>query len=379
MNVTIAIDSFKECATSEELAQAIKVGIAPYVDNVNTVPISDGGEGTIEALHAAYQGDIRTEATVNAYGEPINAEYLVTSINGKMTAVVESAKVIGIHYSNNRKEQAHLASSYGLGLLLAKIMTSGMKQVIVTLGGSGTTDGGLGMFQGLGATLLDSNNQKLPNDWKNPLLTTQTISLDSLNLIHSDCTFIIANDVENPYCGPTGAAKIFGLQKGLTEDEIKQLDEKLRQVAEMLHSEGAIDLAQLPGAGAAGGLGGAFALLGAKMQAGFPLISELVGLEEQIKKSDWVITGEGRFDAQSKAGKVPYGVASLAQKHEVKTLVLCGSYDELPENGLFNGVFSIQRGPVSLHQAMKKDYALENIEQVSQQVFKLLTPTNKNE
>ncbi|KAF1296749.1 hypothetical protein BAU15_08870 [Enterococcus sp. JM4C] len=378
MNVTIAIDSFKESATSTELAEAIKKGIAPYVNQISTVPISDGGEGTIEALSAAFQGEIKSVETVNSFGESINAEYLVTKINGQMTAVVESAKVVGLHYSKGRTEQAYLANSYGLGLLLSKIIAHGITQIIITLGGSGTTDGGLGMLQGLGVELLDSANQKLPVNWQNPLLSASSISLESLDQIGANCNLIIANDVENPYCGATGAAKIFGPQKGLTEEQINRLDDKLCKISVNLHSLGALDLRTTLGAGAAGGLGGAFALLGARMQAGFPLIADLVNLEEKIKQSDWVITGEGKFDAQSSAGKVPYGVASLAKKHGVKTIVLCGSYDSLPENSLFDGIFSIQPGPVTLQKAMEINYTLDNIQQVSGQLFQMLAAMKKD-
>ena len=375
MKVTIAIDSFKESATSSALAYAIQSGIEDLVETVTPIPISDGGEGTIEAISTALSGELRTIKTVNSFGEDIHAEYFLTTIDGHLTAVIESSSIVGIHFSNHRKDRAYLANSYGLGLMISEIIESGVKRLIITLGGSGTTDGGLGMLQGLGATLFDSENKQLIFDYSNPLLSTHHLSLNSLNEKLAGIHLIIANDVQTPYCGTKGAAYIFGPQKGLSNEQVALLDKKLEHIADSMLDQGYADLKITPGAGAAGGLGGAFALLNAEMQSGFSLVADLVGLEEQLRRSDWVITGEGKLDAQSSAGKVPYGVANLAKKYGKRTLLLCGSYEEIPKQPLFDGIFSIQHEPVSLQQAMDTTYTLKNIEQLSRQIFQLICLT----
>lgn len=378
MKVTIAIDSFKESATSFALAHAIQKGIEDLVETVIPIPISDGGEGTIEAISAALPGEICSLKTVNSFGEDIRADYFLTIINGLPTAVIESSSVVGIHFSNNRKNQAYSTSSYGLGQMISAIIDQEIKQIIITLGGSGTTDGGLGMLQGLGAELFDAkNNRLMPSLHSNPLLSAHSLSLDSLKEKLANVQLIIANDVQNPYCGSNGAAYIFGPQKGLTEEEVILLDEKLTKIAESMQNQGYQDLKLASGAGTAGGLGGAFAWLGAEMQSGFSLVADLIGLEEHLRTSDWVITGEGKLDAQSSAGKVPYGVANLAKKYGTHTLLLCGSYEEIPKQTLFDGIFSIQHEPVSLNQAMDTSYTLKNITELSRQIFQLICLTQQ--
>lgn len=372
MKVTVAIDSFKECASSMELATAIRQGIKPFVEQVEILPISDGGEGAIETIAAKFSGQLQLVNSVNPYGEAIEAAYFLTTIEGVETAVIESARFVGIDFSKGRKEQSYLGSSYGLGLAILDALNHGVKQLILTLGGSGTTDGGLGMLQALGAVITDVSNQTLPVGGNNPLLLAEELDITGVQAKLADITLIVANDVNNPYCGNTGAAYIFGPQKGLTATHITLLDTQLAQIADSMVKKGFPDLRVTAGAGAAGGLGGALALLGATMESGFTLFAELIDLEQHLADSDWVITGEGRLDTQSSAGKVPYGVAQLARKHGAHTLLLCGSYEEIPEQTLFDGIFSIQREATTLQQAMEKAYALKNIEMVSREIFQLL-------
>ncbi|MGC6767507.1 glycerate kinase [Enterococcus sp. LJL51] len=372
MNVTIAIDSFKECATSTELGKAIERGIQPFANPVHVIPISDGGEGAIESVAAAFDGQYIKFDSLNPFGEAIQEDYFLTTIEGIETAVIESARFVGIHFLKGRKEESYLGSSYGLGLAVSDAVSRGVKQLIVTLGGSGTTDGGLGMLQGLGARLFDAAGQLLAAGCENPLLVTHQLEIEKAKQRLAGVKLIVANDVANPYCGRKGAARIFGPQKGLTAAQIEQLDTQLYLTAEYLVQNGFADLRLIAGAGAAGGLGGAFALLDGEMQPGFSIFSKLTRLEEHIAKSDWVITGEGCLDTQSSAGKVPYGVAQLAAKYHTSVLLLCGSYEEIPEQALFDGIFSIQREPVSLQQAMDRDYTLKNIEMISHELFKML-------
>lgn len=371
MKVTVAIDSFKECASSIELANAIKKGITPFVEELQLVPISDGGEGAIDTIAAHFSGTFQQVETINPYGEIIEEHYFLTTIDGVETAVIESARFVGIHFSNGRKEDSYLGSSFGLGVVLLDAVKRGVKQLILTLGGSGTTDGGLGMLQALGAKITNDTGHLLTKT-TNPLLDAAHLEIEAVQQKLADVTLIVANDVDNPYAGKNGAACIFGPQKGLTAEQITLLDNQLTQIAKEMVVKKYPDLRVVAGAGAAGGLGGALALLGATMKAGFPLFADLIQLEKHLSDSDWVITGEGRLDMQSSAGKVPYGVAQLAQKHKTKTLLLCGSYEEIPEQTLFNGIFAIQREAVSLKQAMNKEYALKNIEMVSHELFQFL-------
>lgn len=377
MKVTVAIDSFKECASSKELAQAINKGIAPFVEEVKTIPISDGGEGAIEIAAEIFKGELKTVKSYNSFGENISEYYFLTSIKGVQTAIIESARFVGIHFSHNRKELAYKGSSYGLGLALNDAISQGVEQVIMTLGGSGTTDGGLGLLQALGAKIWNKDNQLLKAGCENPLLTAKKIEIDQAAQLTKSIKIMVACDVDNPFCGKKGAAWIFGPQKGMTKNQIMHLDKQLKSVCKNMFKKTNLDLSKTAGAGAAGGLGGALALLGAQMQNGFSIFAELSDLETHIKDSDWVITGEGRLDTQSSAGKVPYGVAMLAKKHQVKTILLCGSYEAIPEETLFNGIFSIQHEPVSLKKAMEKPYALKNIEMISHEIFKLIKKAQK--
>ena len=338
MKILAAIDSFKGSATSEQLNDAALSGIlAAFPDGqVQSIPIADGGEGVLDVL--AYQENAITKIslTTDLLGRQLEVPYLLLGD----TAVIESAKVIGIDLVDVSPETLSRATSFGLGAVVQSAIQAGAQTIIVSLGGTGTSDGGQGFLKSLETTDL------------------------------SGVTLIGASDVTNPYYGENGAATIFAAQKGATADQITQLNQRDARFAQELLKDRGIDLQKIPGAGAAGGLGGAIALLGGQLTSGFDLIADLVQLEQAIADSDLVLTGEGHLDNQSSQGKVVSGVAKLAKKHRKPCVALVGSRsDDL--GGLesdLTAAFSIQTGPIALADAMVTQSTLKNLAMTAQNI-----------
>ena len=338
MKILAAIDSFKGSATSEQLNDAALSGIlAAFPDGqVQSIPIADGGEGVLDVL--AYQENAITKIslTTDLLGRQLEVPYLLLGD----TAVIESAKVIGIDLVDVSPETLSRATSFGLGAVVQSAIQAGAQTIIVSLGGTGTSDGGQGFLKSLETTDL------------------------------SGVTLVGASDVTNPYYGENGAATIFAAQKGATADQITQLNQRDARFAQALLKDRGIDLQKIPGTGAAGGLGGAIALLGGQLTSGFDLIADLVHLEQAIADSDFVLTGEGHLDHQSSQGKVVSGVAKLAKKHGKPCVALVGSRsDDL--GGLesdLTAAFSIQTGPIALADAMVTQSTLKNLAMTAQNV-----------
>ncbi|MGX7163840.1 glycerate kinase family protein [Enterococcus massiliensis] len=357
MKVVAAIDSFKGSASSEELNRAVLNALPAdvWTEKLN-VPIADGGEGTIEALRHALGGELISFTSLDPLGRPVVSRYLMTDFKGQQTAFIESAAIIGIHLVQPSDKAVRQGSTYGLGLLIKDAVAHGAQVIYVSLGGSGTSDGGLGLLQGLGGKIKTASEG-------NPLLTISDFDLEPARQEVTDITLIALADVTNPYVGENGFAEIFGPQKGAETETIKEMNKQAKKVSEKILKKYGIDLANEAGAGAAGGLGGAILALDGKIQPGFTTISRLIGLEEKVKDATLIFTGEGRLDAQTAQGKVPFGVATLATREQIPVIGVCGSraedIGELAE--LFLGVFSIQQSPVSLEEAMKKETTLKNI------------------
>ncbi|MGN8982781.1 glycerate kinase family protein [Enterococcus villorum] len=357
MNILAAIDSFKQSATSFELNQAVLNGWTLKNGQKINCPIADGGEGTADAIYHALGGKWREVEGVDLLFRKRSCKYLLTTYEEKQIAVIESASVIGLDLLKQPTDQTiRSASSFGLGELLKDTLSQGVNQIIVTLGGSGCSDGGLGVLQSLGAKLEGYTEG-------NPLLTTKKIELGQSKEKFKKMQLLVATDVMNPYSNEQGAAYIYGKQKGGTKKTLDFLDERANEVAKQMKQEVGVDLNEIPGSGAAGGIGGALTLVGGKITSGFLLVAKLIGLEKAIKQSDLVITGEGRIDQQTINGKVPYGVARLAQKYQKKVIALCGSREKnlgaLEE--VLPSVFSIQLGPIELKEALKREETLEKV------------------
>ncbi len=346
MKILAAIDSFKGSATSEQLNDAALSGIlAAFPDGqVQSIPIADGGEGVLDVL--AYQENAITKIslTTDLLGRQLEVPYLLLGD----TAVIESAKVIGIDLVDVSPETLSRATSFGLGAVVQSAIQAGAQTIIVSLGGTGTSDGGQGFLKSLETTDL------------------------------SGVTLVGASDVTNPYYGENGAATIFAAQKGATADQITQLNQRDARFAQALLKDRGIDLQKIPGTGAAGGLGGAIALLGGQLTSGFDLIADLVHLEQAIADSDFVLTGEGHLDHQSSQGKVVSGVAKLAKKHGKPCVALVGSRsDDL--GGLesdLTAAFSIQTGPIALADAMVTQSTLKNLAMTAQNVGRVFMARN---
>lgn len=350
MKVIVALDSFKGSATSMELNDCVKKAIRSVlpVCDVQSFPIADGGEGSLDALHSALGGQRILVETVDLLGRSIVASYLLVG----QTAFIESASVVGIDKIVPSSETFERASSYGLGALVEDAAESGCKEIIMTLGGSGTSDGGRGLLDYFSFD-AENGHLSLPDKWGQ-------ISLVGLT------------DVDHFYAGEEGYARVFGRQKGGTDEQLALEDERSMAFASKVKKTKGCDLLQIAGTGAAGGLGGALVLLGGRLESGFERIASLVGLEEAILSADLVITGEGRLDSQSSHGKVPSGVASLARKYQVPTIAICGAVDHRAAWiwDDFVSVFSIQTGVISLQEAMKKETTLENLSFVVQNIMR---------
>ena len=365
MKVIAMIDSFKGSATSEELNQAALKGF-PVKWEKESIPIADGGEGTMAALFAAYGGQYKSVTSVGPLGEERVVSYLLTTINQKRIAIIECAAIIGIQLLDPSDQTTRQASSYGLGLLIADAINEKVAQIYVTLGGSATTDGGLGLLEALGAELM----YQPAEDARNPLLTINYFSITAVQKLLSGIELLVLADVTNPYTGAEGFATTFGPQKGALPQTVQVLEQQAKKVAYFVQQEYQIDLNGIAGTGAAGGIGGATVLLGGQICPGFMTIAKLLKLETRISDATLIITGEGRFDRQTAAGKVPLGVAKIAQPHAIPVVALCGQREpDLGEIGqYFAGIFSIQPGPLLLDEAMKKSVTLANMAETAQAI-----------
>lgn len=355
--VVVAIDSYKNSASSLELNQAVKDGLEtvhPDID-VQMVSIADGGEGTLSAIQSNLGGDKITVETVDLMGRKIFAKYLIHN----STAYLEVAEVVGIDKINPSEETFIRADSYGLAALFLDAKGRGVKEIIVGLGGSGCSDGGLGLLRGLGAKTKSLSRYD---------------GIDFSELESFDGIAIIGMaDVTNTYTGKEGFSNFFGPQKGGSKVQIAELDDKAKQFASDIKKQCHLDLQKIEGSGAAGGIGAALICLGGKIESGICLLSEMFNLDETIRKSDLVITGEGKMDDQTANGKVPFGIASICQKHNIDVVAICGSLgEELGEmDDILLASFSIQQTAISLQKAIEKERTLRNIKRVSQMIGKI--------
>ena len=355
MHVLVAMDSFKGSLSSPEACRAVAEGLAlasPAV-RVDAIPMADGGEGSVSAFLSACGGRAVECDVSGLFGEPIRASYGLLS-DGK-TAVVETAAASGITLVPRERLDPLRATTYGTGQLICRALLDGCRRLIVGLGGSGTTDGGMGALAALGARFLDESGAELsPCDAS--LLCVDSVDLSGLCPAVRGAEIVLACDVTNPLYGPRGAAYVFAPQKGADPATVALLDQGLRRYAEAIRKSLGVDIAEVPSAGAAGGLGaGLIVGLGATVRSGFSVLSETVGLADRIRRADLVITGEGKTDRQTALGKLPAGVAALCRQANVPVLCISGAVEHAPElDALFDGLFSIANGPITLDEAIRR-------------------------
>jgi glycerate 2-kinase len=376
MKIIIAPDSFKGCLSAKQATLAIEEGIKKAVSNcnvsleINRVPMADGGEGTMGAIIEAVGGNIVIDDVIGPLGNTTSSFYGVLPDN---TAIIEMAAASGLNLINDAERNPLRTTTYGTGQLISSALKKGCKRFIIGIGGSATNDCGAGMAQALGAKLLDRDGKEI-GFGGGELDKVVRIDLSALDPGIKTASFTIACDVKNPLCGPEGASYVYGPQKGATPDMVKTLDNNLRHFAEIIKKEMGKDLLDVPGSGAAGGLGaGLLAFLNADIKSGINIVMELADLEEKIKSADWIVTGEGATDYQSMFGKVPFGIAQLAQKWGKPVICISGTlgsgYEKLYDIGI-TALFSIVNKPMTLEEAMNKGCQL--LTQETENVFRLI-------
>ena len=369
MKVVAAFDSFKGSLTSRQAGEAAAAGVRDAVPGaeVVVVGVADGGEGLVDALLAGGSGHEVEVDGVGPLGRPLRSRFGVLADG---TAVVEAARTIGLDLVAVVDTSVPLrASSYGLGLQLGAALASGAPRVLVGLGGSATTDGGAGLLAALGAALRTRSG-----DVAHGNLLTDVLSVDDL----PDLSRVeVLTDVTSPLLGPTGAARLFGPQKGADEAQVALLEAQLQRWASLLASAAGRSVAEVvstPGAGAAGGLGAALLACGARLVPGFAHVASLVGLVDALAGADLVLTGEGSFDAQSALGKGPVGVADLARAAGVPVVVLAGRVAHpLGEvAGRVDAAFGIHGGPLPLVTALDPAVAAAGLRGTAGEVARLV-------
>ncbi|WP_119318887.1 glycerate kinase [Companilactobacillus formosensis] len=378
MKIVLAPDSYKNSLTAKQVAQSMKKGFAkvyPDAEFVN-VPMADGGEGTVQSLVDARNGQMVTETVVNPLGNKTQAQYGL--IDDGQVAVIEMAQASGIQFINQFTKNPYVTTTFGTGELIKSAINKGAKTIIIGIGGSATNDGGAGMAQALGAKLLDDKGEELQYGGA-MLKKLDHIDISEMLPELKDVKVIIASDVTNPLTGKNGASHVFGPQKGASPEMADFLDEALSHYADVLKRDLGKDLEQTPGAGAAGGLGaGLLAFTNSQMRSGVDIVVDYTGLKNIVQDADVVITGEGQIDFQTKFGKTPIGVAKAtkAVNPNATVIAIAGSVgekiSELYPLGI-DAIFTCVPGVEDLSKAIADTD--KNLQQVSENIARLIKNT----
>lgn len=371
--IVLAPDSFKESMTAKQACAAMERGIRRVNPGVRCfhVPMADGGEGTTQSIVDATGGTLYPLQVQGPLGREVEAYYGISG-DGK-TGVLEMASASGIGLIHESERNPLLTTTYGTGQLIQAALDHGIDNLLIGIGGSATNDGGAGMLQALGGRLLDEAGLPL-GPGGGELHKLARIDLSGLDPRIGKVKIRVACDVTNPLCGPEGASHVFGPQKGATPEATAMLDGNLRHYADVIRRELGQDIADVPGAGAAGGLGaGLMVFLNGKLEKGIELVARLTGLEEKVKMADMVWTGEGSIDGQTRFGKTPAGVAKVAAKHHKPVIAFAGrigeGIDGLYEQGI-GAVFGILSGACALQAALRQGEA--NLERAAENVMRLI-------
>jgi len=361
MKIVVAPDSFKGSLTAVEVSDAIEQGVREIFPEAEIVkiPMADGGDGTVQCLVNATGGEILREKVTGPLGDEVWASYGI--LGDKKTAVIEMAEASGLTLVPENKRNPLITTTYGTGQLIKFALDQGCRKMIIGIGGSATNDGGAGMVQALGAKLLDKEGEEI-GFGGGELKKVFRIDTKYLDNRLSETKVLIASDVSNPLCGPKGASRVYGPQKGATPEMIKKLDESLAYFAEIIKRDLNKDIKDILGAGAAGGLGaGLMAFLDAELKPGIEIIIEIVKLEQAIKDADLVITGEGKIDSQTIYGKAPIGVAKIAKKYNIPVIAVAAiigdDADIVHQHGIDN-LIKVSEPPMSLTEPKSKKIGL---------------------
>lgn len=372
MNILVLIDSFKGSLSSLEAGEIIKKACKQDSSNNVTVrPVADGGEGTIDSLKDIKNAKIIKVDVHNPLMEHHTARYL--SVDDKL-AIMEMSESSGLTLIKDNLDPMN-ATTFGVGDMIKDALDKNIREFIIGIGGSATTDGGMGMLRSLGARFYDKNGIEISNG-PIGINDLEKIDLDNFDKRLKDCTFQIACDVDNPLCGEYGSARVFAPQKGATPSQVEELDKLLGKYHEITQEIIPDADSNIEGAGAAGGLGYAFKnYLNAELKPGIEIILEMLGADDLIKNSDLIITGEGKMDFQTSMGKTPVGIAKLAKKYDKKVIAFCGVCDNdavsVNERGI-DAFFPILNNCMSTDEAMDKKVSEENLFRCVDQVMKLI-------
>lgn len=380
MKTVIAIDSFKGSLTTLQAGEAVSEGIKKVYPDAQIVisPIADGGEGTLDAVMSAVDGEIAFVEATSPTGERIKARY---GILKDKTAIVEIAEAAGLTLVKADKRNPMYTTTRGVGEIIRDAVKKGCRNFVVGLGGSATNDGGVGMLSALGFEFLDKDANPIPDG---AIGLSRLAEIKNNNILPEllECTFTLASDVENPLCGEKGATYVFSPQKGALPEDLAKMDSLLEGYADMTRALYPKSDKNARGMGAAGGLGFAFAsFLGAEMKSGIKLVTELTGLENEIKTADIIVTGEGRLDSQTAMGKAPVGVAETGKKYNKTVIAFSGCVTpdaEVLSNYGIDAYFPILRTPVTLDEALKCENAFNNLRDSAVQVFRLIKELRKD-
>jgi len=361
MKIVVAPDSFKGSLTAIEVAGGIERGIREIFPEAEIIkiPMADGGDGTVQCLVNATGGKILREKVTGPLGEEVLASYGI--LGDKKTAVIEMAEASGLTLVPVNKRNPLLTTTYGTGQLIRAALDQGCRKMIIGIGGSATNDGGAGMVQALGAKLLDEEGKEI-GFGGGELKKISRIDIRHMDKRLSDTKILVASDVTNPLCGPKGASRVYGPQKGATPEMAEELDKSLAHFAKIIKRDLHKDVKDMPGAGAAGGLGASLmAFLNAELRPGIDIVIEVVKLEEAIKGADLVITGEGKIDSQTIYGKAPIGVAKIAKKYNIPVIAIAAligdDADIVHQYGIDN-LIKVSEPPVSLTEPKSKKIRL---------------------
>ena len=357
--VVVASDSFKGCLRSDQVADAVESGVLKVFPDCEVVklPVGDGGEGTMEALVSAMGGHVIALSVQDPLGRPVEAEYALLNDG---SAVIEISKSSGLTLLSQGERNPLKTSTYGVGQLIADALRKGCRRFLVCIGGSATNDAGTGMLEALGYRFVDSVGTEMNGCGEN-LIKIKDVDSSAAMPELKESEFIVACDVDSPLYGPNGAAYVFAPQKGADAAMVEELDRGLRHFADIMQKCAGLDVADMSGAGAAGGLGAAFiAFLNAKLKRGADMVLDAVSLDEHIRNADLVITGEGKIDSQTMAGKLPATVAERTSAQNIPVIAICGSsdIDTLPG---FQKIYPVTPESMPLHEAMNPETAGRNI------------------
>lgn len=355
MKIVIAPDSFKGSISAIDSCDVIGRAVLSVFNDAEIIkmPVADGGEGTVDSFIKALDCKAVTEKVTGPDGREVSARYAILSDN---TAVIEMAQASGLTLIEEDKRNPLYSTTYGTGQLIKSALDNGCGKIIIGIGGSATNDGGAGMAQALGISFKDADGNELPFGGGG-LSRLSSIDCSQRDKRLDECEIIAACDVTNPLCGPNGASYIYGPQKGADEKAVEALDKALRHYAEIVKSQVGADILDVPGSGAAGGLGGGLlAFCNAKIQKGIELILDTLRFDDAIASADLVITGEGRIDYQSSFGKVPVGVSKRCKNIGVPVIAVVGAKGDGAEavydQGI-NAILSIVDKPMALSDAVK--------------------------